>query len=326
MRIPVVKYQACDHLSRIIIIGPSGAGKSCLIDCYNNPNKPIDESKTSTIGVEFATKIETIEPRDKSGNKSVKLQIWDTAGQERFQRVNITYYRDSQAVILVFDLSKQQSLTNLQTILNDQKLHIPESAVLLLVGNKSDTKEEDQTWAERAVDDFIEKHNRENTHLKPIDKGQHYFQVSAKNDDNVQKLFQTTARLCYQKFAHVEASPELELEPQLPPPGNLGQLTHNNYRSYTLLNRVAMLSFIAGASLSIAGALSPSFAAAIGGGVILATNVCLPWVGLAFLALTALIALGAMTYQISKHCGSEGFFASKCDQIAELADQKIFAV
>lgn len=33
----------------------------------------------------------------------VKLQLWDTAGQERFRSVIESYYRDADAIILVYD-------------------------------------------------------------------------------------------------------------------------------------------------------------------------------------------------------------------------------
>ena len=51
-----------------------------------------------TIGVDF--KIRTID----SDDKVCKLQIWDTAGQERFKTITSSYYKHSEAAILVFAL------------------------------------------------------------------------------------------------------------------------------------------------------------------------------------------------------------------------------
>lgn len=38
-------------------------------------------------------------------NNYVKLQIWDTAGQERFRGITKSYYKGSQAIILVYDIN-----------------------------------------------------------------------------------------------------------------------------------------------------------------------------------------------------------------------------
>lgn len=50
-------------------------------------------------------KIRTIE----LGGKTVKLQMWDTAGQERFRSINSAYYRGAQGVIIVYDVTSQES-------------------------------------------------------------------------------------------------------------------------------------------------------------------------------------------------------------------------
>jgi Ras-related protein Rab-1A len=62
-----------DHLFSVTIIGDSGAGKSCLLqrfaeDAYHEP-------KDQTIGVEFRTKIVTVQ-----NGCTVKMQMWDTSG------------------------------------------------------------------------------------------------------------------------------------------------------------------------------------------------------------------------------------------------------
>uniref|UniRef100_A0A096MIN7 small monomeric GTPase n=1 Tax=Poecilia formosa TaxID=48698 RepID=A0A096MIN7_POEFO len=47
-------------------------------------------------------------------NLKVKLQIWDTAGQERFRSVTHAYYRDAQALLLLYDITNKPSFDNIR--------------------------------------------------------------------------------------------------------------------------------------------------------------------------------------------------------------------
>jgi small GTP-binding protein len=39
-------------------------------------------------------------------DRTIKFEIWDTAGQERFHSLAPMYYRNSQAAIVVYDITK----------------------------------------------------------------------------------------------------------------------------------------------------------------------------------------------------------------------------
>lgn len=36
----------------------------------------------------------------------IKFEIWDTAGQERFRSLSPMYYRNAQAAVVVYDVTK----------------------------------------------------------------------------------------------------------------------------------------------------------------------------------------------------------------------------
>lgn len=42
----------------------------------------------------------------KTEDKVIKFEIWDTAGQERFRSLSPMYYRNAQAAVVVFDVTK----------------------------------------------------------------------------------------------------------------------------------------------------------------------------------------------------------------------------
>lgn len=52
-----------------------------------------------TVGIDF--KMKNVELDD----QKVKIQVWDTAGQERFRTITTSYYRSSQGILLVYDVT-----------------------------------------------------------------------------------------------------------------------------------------------------------------------------------------------------------------------------
>lgn len=41
----------------------------------------------------------------------IKFEIWDTAGQERFRSLSPMYYRNAQAAVVVYDVTKSVSIS-----------------------------------------------------------------------------------------------------------------------------------------------------------------------------------------------------------------------
>ena len=42
------------------------------------------------------------------------MQIWDTAGQERFRTITSAYYKGAHGIIMVYDLTSDQSFKDIQ--------------------------------------------------------------------------------------------------------------------------------------------------------------------------------------------------------------------
>ena len=68
------------------------------------------------------------------------IDFWDTAGSERHRAVTNSYIRNSDAVLVVFDVNCQESLSNSAlTIENlEQSYNNVEVAKVYLIGNKTD--------------------------------------------------------------------------------------------------------------------------------------------------------------------------------------------
>ncbi|KAJ6803046.1 ras-related protein RIC1 [Iris pallida] len=119
-----------DYLFKLLLIGDSGVGKSCLLLRFADDSYL--ESYISTIGVDF--KIRTVEQDE----KTIKLQIWDTAGQERFRTITSSYYRGAHGIIVVYDVTDQESFNNIRQWLNEIDRYASDNVNKLLVGNKCD--------------------------------------------------------------------------------------------------------------------------------------------------------------------------------------------
>ncbi|KAF5907130.1 tyrosine-protein kinase receptor TYRO3-like [Clarias magur] len=132
------------------------------------------ESYISTIGVDF--KIRTIE----LDGKTIKLQIWDTAGQERFRTITSSYYRGAHGIIVVYDVTDQESYNNVKQWLQEIDRYASENVNKLLVGNKCDLttkKVVDYTTAKEFADSLAIP----------------FLETSAKNATNVEQAFMTMA-------------------------------------------------------------------------------------------------------------------------------------
>ncbi|XP_028549781.1 ras-related protein RIC1 [Dendrobium catenatum] len=122
--------QVEDEGKKLLLIGDSGVGKSCLLLRFADDSYL--DSYISTIGVDF--KIRTVE----QDGKTIKLQIWDTAGQERFRTITSSYYRGAHGIIVVYDVTDQESFDNVKQWLNEIDRYASENVNKLLVGNKCD--------------------------------------------------------------------------------------------------------------------------------------------------------------------------------------------
>ncbi|KAB2008742.1 hypothetical protein ERO13_D10G109100v2 [Gossypium hirsutum] len=120
-----------DYLFKLLMIGDSGVGKSSLLLSFTSDSF---EELSPTIGVDFKVKYIN------AGDKKLKLAIWDTAGQERFRTLTSSYYRGAQGVIMVYDVTRRETFTNLSDVwAKEIELYSTnQDCIKMLVGNKVD--------------------------------------------------------------------------------------------------------------------------------------------------------------------------------------------
>ncbi|KAJ7990178.1 hypothetical protein DPEC_G00297620 [Dallia pectoralis] len=157
-----------DYLFKIVLIGNAGVGKTCLVRRFTQGLFPPGQG--ATIGVDFM--IKTVEIK----GEKVKLQIWDTAGQERFRSITQSYYRSANALILTYDITCEDSFRCLPEWLREIEQYANTTVVTILVGNKIDLAEKREVLRQRA-EEFADS------------QSMLYLETSAKESDNVEKLF-----------------------------------------------------------------------------------------------------------------------------------------
>lgn len=166
---------------KLVILGDSGVGKTTLIHRYVDSEFRADFK--ATIGADFNSKSITIDDTD------VDLHIWDTAGEERFHSVGATFYRGTDACVLVYDVTQRESFNRLKTWEEDMfaKSGIERAGFPIIVfGNKADLDEQRQV---------------------SFEEGEHYgkqwgvpvLEVSAKSGVNLEEGFNKLVELYLQQ-------------------------------------------------------------------------------------------------------------------------------
>ena len=152
---------------KLLLLGDSLVGKTSILVKYINDK--FDSSSISTIGVDYMDKIIDYK------NIKIKLQIWDTSGQEKFRSITKNFYRNTDGLFVVFDLTKKESYDHVRSWIIEAKNH-NESIKPIILGNKSDLSAEREVKNETATN-FANRNN-----LK-------YLETSAKNGNNINEAF-----------------------------------------------------------------------------------------------------------------------------------------
>uniref|UniRef100_A0ABM5FMQ8 Ras-related protein Rab-37 isoform X4 n=1 Tax=Pogona vitticeps TaxID=103695 RepID=A0ABM5FMQ8_9SAUR len=128
----------------------------------------------------------------------VKLQIWDTAGQERFRSVTHAYYRDAQALLLLYDITSRMSFDNIRAWLTEIHEYAQRDVVIMLLGNKADVS------SERAV-------RTEDGESLAREYGVPFMETSAKTGMNVELAFLAIAKELKQRAVNQSEEPRFQI-------------------------------------------------------------------------------------------------------------------
>ncbi|KAK4235454.1 ras family-domain-containing protein [Achaetomium macrosporum] len=176
---------------KLVLLGEAAVGKSSLVLRF--VNNDFQENKEPTIGAAFLTQKCNLPTR------TIKFEIWDTAGQERFASLAPMYYRNAQAALVVYDLTKPTSLIKAKHWVAELQRQASPGIVIALVGNKLDLTSDgagsggdaDGAGAEDSGD--ARKVTTEEAKTYAEEEGLLFFETSAKTGYNVTEVFTAIA-------------------------------------------------------------------------------------------------------------------------------------
>ncbi|KAI1213027.1 ras-domain-containing protein [Annulohypoxylon truncatum] len=176
---------------KLVLLGEAAVGKSSLVLRF--VNNDFQENKEPTIGAAFLTQKCNLPTR------TIKFEIWDTAGQERFASLAPMYYRNAQAALVVYDLTKPTSLIKAKHWVAELQRQASPGIVIALVGNKldltsdSESGQADSEGADGEESGDARKISTEEAKTYAEEENLLFFETSAKTGHNVTEVFTAIA-------------------------------------------------------------------------------------------------------------------------------------
>ena len=164
-----VKNQKKRLRIKIISLGDANSGKSCIIKRYCE--KRFVPKYMQTIGIDYGV------TKYNDNGLDVRVNIFDFAGHPIFYEVRNEFYRDTQGVLLVYDVTNRESFRHLDDWLLEMRKYTSdvEDFIVAVCANKTDIGR--RVISEDAGRDYAEK------------KGFLYFELSAYSGKGVNEMF-----------------------------------------------------------------------------------------------------------------------------------------
>lgn len=190
-----MSMEDADLKFNFIFLGDSMVGKTSIIRQYSEGL--FSDNCISTIGVDFRSKMVNYKEK-----VNILIKVWDTAGQEKFGTVAKSFYRNSNGVFIVCDLTNIESFDKISSWVNCilEETTIKDKQTVLLA-NKMDLPEERQV-SEYDLQNYSKKNN-----IK-------YFEVSAKTGENIETAFNYMIDNVMEQMHLIDEEGNVKIEPK----------------------------------------------------------------------------------------------------------------
>ncbi|MFX0016356.1 MAG: Rab family GTPase [Promethearchaeota archaeon] len=164
---------------KFCLLGDQGVGKTSIKQSFFGI--PFHSHYLMTMGVDFTLKEVEVK------GEEFQLQLWDVSGHPSVRNIRERYIQDADGIILVFDLTREETFQNIPAWIKEIIINCSKSVVLQIIGNKADLEEHLPFVQKDEIDSLID-----HLHEAVIAKHFHnigYFICSAKTKLNIDEVF-----------------------------------------------------------------------------------------------------------------------------------------
>ncbi|MBY8991069.1 MAG: GTP-binding protein [Candidatus Lokiarchaeota archaeon] len=179
-----IKVKSGEYAYKLILGGEGGVGKTSMVHRF--VENAFQTDYKSTIGTSIMKKECDFEGLD----SKVRFVLWDLAGQAQFKRVRQSYLSNAEAGILVYDVTRKDTLDKVENWFSEIK-DVSPNISLILVGNKIDLTE-DRVISTEMGEAFAKKLNLS------------YIETSAKTGENINDAFKMLALQRIREYVFTE--------------------------------------------------------------------------------------------------------------------------
>ncbi|MFX1410406.1 MAG: Rab family GTPase [Promethearchaeota archaeon] len=161
-----------EYVFKIVLLGDAAVGKTSLITQYCEGM--FEEDYKPTLGANIIRKDVNLE----DVNTKVRLIMWDLAGQEKYSVIRSMYFQGCVGAFLVYDITRYHTFDSINSKwLKDFKRYVKKEGAYILIGNKSDLKDQRAVTAEKGKT------------LAGEIKASDFIETSAKLGENIEEAF-----------------------------------------------------------------------------------------------------------------------------------------
>jgi len=161
-----------EYVFKIVLLGDAAVGKTSLITQYCEGS--FSEDYRATLGANIVRKDVSLD----NLNAKVRLIMWDLAGQEKYSVIRSMYFQGCVGAFLVYDITRYHTFDSINSKwLKDFKRYVKKEGAYILIGNKSDLKDQRVVPTEKGKQ------------LSDEIKASNFIETSAKLGENIEEAF-----------------------------------------------------------------------------------------------------------------------------------------